>query len=452
MGFGLVAHSQESITIELATGESSSNLENANSTVDYIHLTDTAALSDSNFDGSTFTTDNYYISSSYGASIYLQSTNNNVTELKNVSFKNTTFDASSGDLSSAYQSFMWLGSNSSRAGYARTIVDNIDFSGSTIKGVTYLGIMYNMTGTNISFDNATVETATLFWLSSAKISDSTFTNMNITAGSVNDVMVTLSGNDSNWGSLTNVSFQGTTITDSTGAVVTFNESHIARASTSTATQCEIQNVILGDGKIYSTGIQIWDTTTVSDISPNIGIILKESDDVLTLRDAAYLDVDSTLSAGQLVFDGGTLELKAGTILTIDTSQGLEIVINNDQYSQSADGTQTAQATLLAVAEASSTSEQITIDISDLIFTEDGAEDISIAILDEQGNSLTGDAALDALSQNLKVVDAEGNEIKDFTLTDNNNLITNAVPEPSSVTLSLIALAGICARRRRRCAA
>lgn len=448
-------------TVDLGVGESMTDSTDASGTLDKLTLNAGASLTNSDFSDVTLS------ASSEG--IYFASAKGSTTTVKNVNLSGLSYTGSE-----SYP--VWIGNNSPGAGYELAVVDQLDMSNSTfeISGTSDARFMhvYNSTLTNSNFDGMSVSLETgyieyMFWFSSAKIDSCSFTNMDLQLSGTapyNGVMV-VSGNTSQWTTISNTSFQGTTVTRGDTSSL-FDLSDILVSAGSGGSQAEIKNIVLGDGKIYSADIYTWQTTDnqtyLTDIDGNVtkaeegvankGILLNSVDDALTVNSGLYLDVSSTLSDGTLTFNGGTIELRDGAVLTIDCSKGLSIVINNDAYSGSGfvEGSED-QVTLSLLDVALMDAGDVTIDLSELILIDEaeGTQSGTIAVLDAEGNNLTGDDALAALQKQLVVYDADGNVVENVTLTDDYSYITNTAPEPSTATLSLLALAGLCSRRRRR---
>lgn len=451
--------------LNIQNGTSQSKLTtNDNKTLSNFYMTNGTSLSDSDFTGATITSEFAII---YGD-------NDNKTTITSVKFNDMSF-TSNRDYVIAF--------GRDNTGYDTDVVTltDVDFSGGTYETKTdgaatqqNAFVLYHTTFNNVSFDDVNItlhgsEYSLGFWLSSANVQSSSFKNMtlSVTESTADVDLFYVSGNGNNWTTLSDVDFSGTKIVQN-GVETLFNENHIAYSAS--GSQSEIQNIILGDGKIYSTGMIYWDDKD-EDKAPNFkdadgnyfaddyqpvnkGIILQSSTDVLTVQSDLYLDVSSTLTAGQLIFDGGTLELKEGTVLTLICSDSLEIVINQEAYAESSvveggEGQITFMSLDIDLMEADA--GEVTIDLSELIIVGEGTENVTIAVMDEAGNILTGDAALLALQDQLTVYDTDGNVVENIILTDDNSYISNSIPEPSTATLSLLALAGICIRRRRKAA-
>ncbi len=143
----------------------------------------------------------------------------------------------------------------------------------------------------------------------------------------------------------------------------------------------------------------------------------------------------------------TMVIQEGTTLTfevssVDALNGLDSALFIVDSSVDLSGIEAVSIILMDDGEAWSDGD--TIDVSKLIAysgSDSTEEDLAIAIFDDVTISVT-DADLQTTTVLAASTDSEGDSGLVFTNPD-------IVPEPSTVTLSLLALAGLCARRRRK---
>lgn len=419
-------------------------------TLSYVYMQSGSSLSDSYLNDSTITNYGYLF---YGDT---SSTSYGTTYVTNVDFSGNTYDDSTGDVT---DSVIWAGYNNPQKGYEYAVLSNVSFDGGnytkTQSENAYFLVAYNSTLTDVSFDGTSVSLSTsapdssssmeyFTWLSSAKVYNCDFTNMDITLSGEAEFqsIIGISGNGTDWTQLNNTSFLGTEITIGTAEARGIDETDIVVGTY--GSKAEIQNVTWSDGKLYSTGAFTWTTSdgnvyhtdsqgktyAANTLPDNLGIILDSSDDLLTIDGSVYLDVSCTISEGTIEFDMDgatpTLSLVDGIELTIaDTDTLIFEILNWD-------------------------ATKTTIDISELILVEDGS---ALTIAGAESN----EAALACLNEMITFTDAAGNTLDSSLVTITNTSamdLTGAsyvIPEPCTSSLSLLALASLLTYRRKRAA-
>ncbi len=421
--------------VQVSAGNTYDDVSVAGDNIYAVAVLTGATLINSDLSDKTIT----YTGSSTPFQVGIAATVGTETVVSNVDFSGLT-------LNSASNTAMVFGQYQSGANCDLVYLENVDFSNSSISSASssssYVAIFYETTMTNVSFDKATLScgattgTGAALWFSSANVTSCSFTNMTINMSDTLSYQeaITLSGNANQYTTLMDVSFVGTIINVGTVSAL-MDESDFTRSWKGSTSA--LYNIALGDGKLYSTGVMTWgyDSATdfvyykdadgnrlADDYEPtNLGIVLQSEGDILTIAADVYLDVSSTLNDGDLVFNGGTLDLRDDAVLSIFGDE-LAITINIDAYDVGDDG-------MIYL------SELITLD-----------EDVQIAVMDGD-ETLTGDAALASMNSLISVVDANGESVS-FTLGEDGGIMLGTIPEPSTVSLSMLALVALCARRRR----
>ena len=258
------------------------------------------------------------------------------TKLTNTSFKGTTFKT--GNNYVIFVDGRWEDK-------VRPIVENVDFSGSTIKS-DYRGLCFYMSDlNNVSFNGATISASAdypLFWISMSKASNFDFKNAVLTTAS--GAAFTVSGNagiNPAYDTLvSNFDYRGATIN---GELV--STKHINYSGSGDGLHAEIRNCIMGDGTIVSIDAN-WDKSQTSGTNGFIdhlmtkkGLILKEGETFVISKYesavstfsregndiSAKITVDSTLTGGTIVLeDGASLEVSEGVTLTL--SDAVEFMV------------------------------------------------------------------------------------------------------------------------------
>lgn len=277
--------------------------------------------------------------------------------LSDSSFAQASINATASDADELHAISIQIGENKVGSGYGQAVISNIDMSGMTLTAksdepyesyyATAIGVAsYNATWTNVDFSGTSISvdgnyTENGFWLSSVKASHIDFRNMQIALAGHGDksdsVVFGLSGNATQWTTLSDADFRGTkvTVNGTQGTVVSnitgtsdFGYEHFY--VNNTGRRAEIKNVILGDGEIYSVGVVINDddATLLGKLADNKGLMLTSAEDTLTIDGGtATLTVSSEATAGQIVLtDAAQLVIADGTTLTLN---GAKIVVEVD---------------------------------------------------------------------------------------------------------------------------
>ena len=280
-------------------------------------------ITNSDFSGSTFNAGNK-------PAILMYSN----TKLTNTSFKGTTFKT--GNNYVIFVDGRWEDK-------VRPIVENVDFSGSTIKS-DYRGLCFYMSDlNNVSFNGATISASAdypLFWISMSKASNFDFKNAVLTTAS--GAAFTVSGNAGISPAydtvVSNFDYRGATINGELVSTKHINYSEDGH-------HAEIRNCIMGDGTIVSIDAN-WDKSQTSGTDGFIdhlmtknGLILKEGETFVISKYesavstfsregndiSAKITVDSTLTGGTIVLeDGASLEVSEGVTLTL--SDAVEFMV------------------------------------------------------------------------------------------------------------------------------
>ncbi len=172
-----------------------------------------------------------------------------------------------------------------------------------------------------------------------------------------------------------------------------------------------------------------------------GALLVEEGETLTLQSGTFNFSHATIDASALsITDGADVTIESSTLTGIQVSDAIE-----REFTTSEGGTEmTPIYTISNVAHVlNEASTGITLDLGDI---EDFDFDrINAFVLDEVSSLPFWYGFI-----NLKIGD-EINQVLGETTTglDGNSYVVLYIPEPSSVTLSLLALTGLLARRRRR---
>ncbi|MBR5330231.1 MAG: PEP-CTERM sorting domain-containing protein [Akkermansia sp.] len=175
---------------------------------------------------------------------------------------------------------------------------------------------------------------------------------------------------------------------------------------------------------------------------------------LTLNDGAKLTLHNDVSTGTVNISGGLI-VKAGAELEITAnSRENEIVMLFGDASTDELLSTTLNADLYLEDNSilKLTGTTLNLKNNDLVM----GDNVSIVLSDDMLDT-TGSVTL--FSGVSSMLDTEGNAITSFKINGGNNevsidgagnvVITECVPEPATATLSLLALAGLCARRRRK---
>ncbi|MFI3291329.1 MAG: hypothetical protein R3Y46_05545, partial [Opitutales bacterium] len=242
-------------------GEVYSNYKASDSGFSNLYLKGGSTLKDSDFSNTTFNSTQLLIYANYISSDASASLANDTATIENVTFSGSTANISSDTYS---RTAFWIGYYSSQDMHA--YLNNVDFSDMTINAYTgldggYTGLLFSYSSTfeNISFNNltytstsASAGTAYAFWLSSVKLIDVDFRDMTINLDTNADVLVNIgiSGNSSNWASLSDVDFRGATFN---GELMGLDDFYLSGSGT----KAELNNVVLGDGTLYSAGEFRW---------------------------------------------------------------------------------------------------------------------------------------------------------------------------------------------------
>ena len=274
-------------------------------------------ITNSDFSGSTFNAGNK-------PAILMYSN----TKLTNTSFKGTTFKT--GNNYVIFVDGRWEDK-------VRPIVENVDFSGSTIES-DYRGLCFYMSDlNNVSFNGATISARAdypLFWISMSKASNFDFKNAVLTTAS--GAAFTVSGNAGINPAydtvVSNFDYRGATIN---GELV--STKHINYSGSGDGLHAEIRNCIMGDGTIVSIDAN-WDKSQTSGTNGFIdhlmtkkGLILKEGETFVISKYetpiatfstegndiSVKLTKDSIVTGGEIVIeDGASLEISEGVTLTL----------------------------------------------------------------------------------------------------------------------------------------
>lgn len=230
------------------------------------------------------------------------------------------------------------------------------------------------------------------------------------------------------------------------------------------------NITTGEGnnaKVYGTVSGTGTITVTGGVLENhgtIGVAPSQAtfgeDDISTLADSEALLI--TIAGGEFVnygttdssilVDGGTLTLDEGVLADITLNSG-SIVVNSDSTTGSLTlngGTiifeENAKLTLVDGAELNLTNTVIEVLVSEetLAGLKDGSSD-PVTLFETQ------DVTTDLKGITVNFTDGTNDLTAkvDGTADGTGVVITTIVPEPTTATLSLLALAGLAARRRRK---
>ena len=180
-----------------------------------------------------------------------------------------------------------------------------------------------------------------------------------------------------------------------------------------------------------------------------GITLKEGDVLINLDNFvsdnyAGVPLEEAIDLGDIAVEGGTLSLDKTAITSDVTMTGGELQITGD--------VETGALELANVDVIFSADATIDLGGEELILGDNIAITLNVDSLDNIAGvelfKTTGNVSgLDELT--VTFMDATGATKEAAVSFSNGSVVTGSVPEPTTATLSLLALAGLAARRRRR---
>lgn len=340
------------------------------------------------------------------------------------------------------------GGAESYAIYNKSVIGTVDATINTSSSGSAYGIYNSATGTlgTISSDiTVHAKTAASFGIISFNTEDSvTFTgSISTTSDSGMSVGIAAQSGSVVFGDGASVSASSASGT----AYALYSEANQLKLGADSGTVTLSGDLCVADGTgslVFESGNYMISSTTwdVAEVvfSQGTTVTLTVAGAEPAVASYSLLRVNSASSDTTMVIQEGTT--LCFEVASIDDLNSLDSALFIVDSSVDLSGIDAVSITLMNEGETWSDSD--TIDVSKLIAyspSESADEDLSIAIFDDVSISVT-DADLQKTTVLAASTDSTGDSGLIFTNPDN-------IPEPSTATLSLLALAGLCARRRRK---
>lgn len=388
----LFASSLTFAATDITAGGTYTCIDNANMGVIHLNISsDTvqSSITNSDFSGSTFTSNQPIL--------WMKGN----TTLTNTSFAGATFNKSANS-DAKYIAFI----DGRWENKVRTVVENVDFSKSTITSGDRGLCFYMSDLNNVSFNGATISAAwdyPLFWISMSKASNFDFKNSVLSTPS--GAAFTVSGNsgiDPAYDTkVSNFDYRGATIN---GELV--STKHINYSGSGNGLHAEIRNCIMGDGTIISIDAN-WNKSDTADNNGFIdhlmtkkGLILEEGETFVISKYESNITTFSTESTDisvkltkDSVITGGTIIIEDGASLNV--SEGVTLTITDDVEIIVADGISDVSEVLnlgenSTVVMAGCTDEEASTTFANLFKNENGE---SVALSGTESFTIVGGPAV-----------------------------------------------------------
>lgn len=257
-----------------------------------------------------------------------------------------------------------------------------------------------------------------------------------------------------WGSTVETKSFKATATEETPAVILFRDSTLTSPDGETTGSFEVESNITANvvgttngfstigmnTKVNGGSLNVWGNASMDGIILNSGVvnvINKDNNDYETSK------IDSPIDLGDITVENGTLSLEEAAIVS-------DVTLNSGKLNIIGD-VETGALTLNGGTITFSADSTIDLGEESLILGDNVAITLNVDSLDNIAGvelfKTTGNVTgLDTLTVTL--VDSTGATKKTAVSYSNGSVVTGTVPEPTTATLSLLALAGLATRRRR----